>query len=68
VKARAYASLPGRPAIVNGVSALFVPLDIAVPLVLAVISSELGSPVAMLALATAPLALAIGAVLGSRRR
>lgn len=62
VKARAYAALPGRPAIVNAVTSLFIPVDIAIPLVLALIAGELGSSAAMLAFVAAPLALGLAAL------
>ncbi|NJO37363.1 MAG: hypothetical protein HC871_06740, partial [Rhizobiales bacterium] len=59
VKARAYAALPGRPAIVNAVTSLFIPVDIAIPLLLALIAGELGSSTAMLTFVAAPLTLGL---------
>jgi MFS family permease len=68
VKARAYAALPGRPAIVNAVSSLFIPADIALPLLLALIAGELGSSAAMLTFVTAPLALGFAALVAMRKQ
>lgn len=55
VKARAYASLPGRPMLVNAVAAALVPLDALAPLVLGALALATSPSAAMLALALAPL-------------
>jgi MFS family permease len=56
--ARAYASLPGRPALVNAVAAAFAPFDLLAPLALAALAVWLGPPAALLALLVAPLGIA----------
>lgn len=58
LKARAYASLPGRPALVNAVASALVPLDAAAPLVIGVVAASLGSAAAVLVLAAAPCGIA----------
>lgn len=59
--ARAYAALPGRPALVNAVAAAFVPLDALAPLVLSAIALRCGSEAALLAILVAPLGIAVAA-------
>jgi FSR family fosmidomycin resistance protein-like MFS transporter len=59
--ARAYAALPGRPALVNAVAAAFVPLDAIAPLVLSAIALSHGSAAALLAILVAPLGIALAA-------
>ena len=54
VKARAYASLPGRPALVNAVASALVPLDALAPLVLGAIAVHFGASAAVMALVIAP--------------
>jgi len=59
VSARAYASLPGRPALVNAVSATRAPIDALAPLLLAAIAVTWGSGTALLAIGVAPLGIAL---------
>jgi hypothetical protein len=61
VKARAYAALPGRPALVNATLAALVPLDALAPLVLGAIATGLGSSAALLALLVAPIGIGLAA-------
>lgn len=61
VKARAYASLPGRPALVNAVAGALVPLDALAPLVLGAIAVRFGIDVAVAALVVAPLGIGLAA-------
>jgi aquaporin Z len=65
-KAAAYASLPGRPAIVNAVAATFSPFDLIAPLALAAIAATLGSRATIGALLVAPIVVAIVAVTSAR--
>lgn len=67
LKARAYAALPGRPAIVNAVASALAPLDVAAPIVLAALASWGGPRAALCAILVAPLMIAAGA-LGQRAR
>ncbi len=60
--ARAYAALPGRPALVNAVSVALVPLDALAPLGLGALAVWLGVPAAMLAILVAPLGIALAAL------
>lgn len=66
VSARAYASLPGRPALVNAVASALAPLDALTPLVLAAIAMTWGPRVALGMIALAPLGIGVAA-LTSRR-
>jgi MFS family permease len=59
--ARAYASLPGRPALVNAVAAAFIPFDAFAPLVLGALALWLGTPAAILAILIAPAGIALAA-------
>jgi MFS transporter, FSR family, fosmidomycin resistance protein len=59
--ARAYASLPGRPALVNAVAAAFIPVDAFAPLVLGAVALWLGTPAAILAILIAPAGIALAA-------
>jgi MFS family permease len=59
--ARAYASLPGRPALVNAVAAGFLPFDALAPLVLGALALWLGAPAAILAILVAPAGIALAA-------
>jgi MFS family permease len=59
--ARAYASLPGRPALVNAVASAFTPFDALAPLVFGAIALWLGAPAAILAILVAPVGIAIAA-------
>jgi MFS family permease len=61
VKARAYASLPGRPALVNATLSALVPLDALAPLVLGAIATTYGSSAALLALLVAPIGVGLAA-------
>jgi MFS family permease len=56
-KARAYASLPGRPAVVNAIAGLLVPIDAIAPLVLSAIAARGGSRAAIFGLLVAPVFL-----------
>jgi len=66
-KARAYASLPNRPALVNAVASALLPFDMAAPIVLAVIASRMGSAAAIAALLIAPAGVALAALRLSTR-
>jgi MFS family permease len=59
--AQAYASLPGRPALVNAAAAALVPFDALAPLLLAALSLWLGLGAAILALLVAPIGIALAA-------
>jgi FSR family fosmidomycin resistance protein-like MFS transporter len=59
--ARAYAALPGRPALVNAVASAFTPFDALAPLALGALALWLGPEVALLALLVAPLGIALAA-------
>lgn len=61
-KARAYASLPNRPALVNAVASALLPFDMAAPIVLAVIAARMGSAAAIAALLVAPAGVALAAL------
>jgi hypothetical protein len=65
LKARAYAALPGRPAMVNAVNALLQPAHLAAPLVLAALAGAHGTPAAIGVLCLAP-ALVLAAALRAR--
>lgn len=61
VQARAYASMPGHPGVVNALSSLLAPLELAAPLALGFLAEHRGSDAALGVLALVPLAmLAIG--------
>jgi hypothetical protein len=66
-KARAYASLPNRPALVNAVASALLPFDMAAPVVLAVIASRMGSAAAIAALLVAPAGVALATLRLSAR-
>jgi MFS family permease len=53
-KARAYASMPGRPALVNALTALLLPLDMIAPIVLGAIAASVGARAAIYTLLVAP--------------
>jgi predicted MFS family arabinose efflux permease len=59
VKARAYASLPGRPALVNAVASAVVPLDALAPIALGTIALRFGVPTVVLLLALAPVGVGL---------
>ena len=61
-KARAYASLPKRPALVNAVASALLPFDMAAPIVLAVIAARMGSAAAIAALLVAPVGVVLAAL------
>ncbi len=60
-KAKAYASLPSRPALVNAVGAALLPFDMAAPIALGVVATGAGSLWAIVGLLVAPAAVAIAA-------
>jgi hypothetical protein len=60
-KARAYAALPGRPALVNAVFGGLVPIDVAAPLLLGALATGAGSAFAVGALLVAPVGIAAAA-------
>ena len=68
VKARAYASLPGRPALVNAVAGALVPLDALAPLVLGALALRFGPGAAVLALVVAPTGIGLAAWRSRRRQ
>jgi DHA1 family inner membrane transport protein len=59
VKARAYASLPGRPALVNAVASAVVPLDALAPIALGAIAFRFGVPTVVALLALAPVGVGL---------
>ena len=61
-KARAYASLPNRPALVNAVASALLPFDMAAPIGLAVIAARMGSAAAIAALLVAPIGVGVAAL------
>lgn len=61
--ARAYAALPGRPALVNAVAAALAPFDLVAPLLLGALALAFGAPAAILAILIAPLGIALAIVL-----
>ena len=61
LRARAYAALPGRPAMVNAINALLQPAHLASPLALAWIAGAHGTSAAMGLLCLAPVAVAVAA-------
>jgi MFS family permease len=70
VVARAYASVPGRSAIVNAVHSMCVPFDLALPIALGFLADRVGLRAAMLALTVQPvgiLAIALWALRQQRR-
>lgn len=60
-KARAYAALPQRPALVNAVASALLPFDMAAPMLLGVLATFSGSRWAILGLLVAPLGVATAA-------
>lgn len=61
VKARAYAALPGRPALVNAAAALVVPIDALAPLALGALALVTDDATPMLVLALAPAGIGVAA-------
>jgi MFS family permease len=59
--ARAYAALPGRPALVNAVASAFLWFDALSPLLLGGLALWLGAPAAILAMLVAPAGIALAA-------
>jgi MFS family permease len=57
-KARTYAALPGRPALVNAVAGALLPFDVAAPLLLGAVAARAGSAFAVGALLIAPVGIA----------
>jgi len=67
LQAKAYASVPGRPGVVNAFAQIFVVLDVVGPLALGALAERAGLPAALAALALQPLGVLV--ILGwSRRR
>src|SRR5262249_4958343 len=60
-KARAYAALPSRPAIVNALASALLPLDIVAPVILGVVAARAGNAWALSGLLVAPIAVAVAA-------
>lgn len=60
-EARRYAALPGRPALVHAVGALFTPFDALTPLALGALALAFGPEAALLAIVAAPLGIALAA-------
>jgi hypothetical protein len=60
-KARAYAALPGRPALVNAVGSALLPFDMAAPIGLGIVAAQAGSAWAITGLLVAPVGVAIAA-------
>jgi MFS family permease len=60
-EARRYAALPGRPALVHAVGALFTPFDALTPLALGALALAFGPEAALLAIVLAPLGIALAA-------
>ena len=68
LKARAYAALPGRPALVNAINALLQPAHLAAPLALAALAGGVGTSAALGVLVLGPLAVLAAAVFARERR
>jgi hypothetical protein len=62
LKARAYAALPGRPALVNALAALLAPAHLAAPLALAACAGAHGAASAVGVLCLAPAFIAVAAL------
>jgi MFS family permease len=65
--ARAYASLPGRPALVNAVAAALTPFDALAPLALGALALWFGTHAAILAILVAPIGITLAAWRAPRR-
>jgi MFS family permease len=65
-KAQAFRALPERAGLVNAIGALFLPFDLAAPLVIGAIADRAGLQFALLLLLLQPVALAILALFGQR--
>jgi predicted MFS family arabinose efflux permease len=68
LRARAYAALPGRPAMVSAINALLQPAHLASPLALAWVASAHGASAAIGLLCLGPLAVALAAFRARDRR
>jgi predicted MFS family arabinose efflux permease len=68
LKAAAYEALPGRPGLVNALSQLLVPLEVAIPVLLGVIAARHGVGAALAALALQPLVVLAAALRSTSRR
>lgn len=68
LKARAYAALPGRPAMVNAINALLQPAHLAAPLALGALAGAHGTAVAMAVLALAPVMVLVATLRARERR
>lgn len=64
--ARAYAALPGRPALVNAVASALGPFDLVAPLALAALALAWGAPAAILTIVIAPIGIALAALRADR--
>lgn len=64
--ARAYAALPGRPALVSATLGVLVPIDAALPLVIGAIAHAFGSGAAVASLLVAPVFVALRALRAPR--
>jgi len=58
-KARAYAALPSRPALVNAVGAVLLPFEMAAPVAIGIVATRAGSRWAIVCLLVAPVVVAI---------
>lgn len=67
-KAQCHRALPGRPGLVNAAETLFVPVDVVTPVLLALIADRFGVVWALSTLLLQPIALALLAAIGLRRR
>lgn len=65
-KAQAYRAAPGQPGLVNAVIALFEPIAVALPLLIALVAETAGVQAAMLVLAAQPVGLFVLAVSAGR--
>ena len=65
-KARAYAALPGRPAIVNALASCLMPLEVAAPIVMGLLATRAGSRFAVAFLLIAPVSVGFAAVAARR--
>jgi fucose permease len=68
VKAAAYEVLPGRPGLVNALSLLLVPFEVAIPVLLGVIAERHGVGAALAALSLQPLVVLTAALRSSSRK
>jgi len=66
-RARCYAALPGRPALVHAVAGVFAPFDLLVPIPLGLLAARFGSAAAVVSLVAAPVIAALVAVCSPRQ-